>query len=87
MERELEPDTPPAAKSEGVGIFMGLFLILLATLIGFFAGMALSIAGVGIVAAIRGAHPNFSLTYRYFAPPTALLGFIGSIVYLVKHRG
>lgn len=83
----VEQQSGPAAKRQGFGIAVSIFLTLVATIIGFFTGMALSIAGVALVAAIRGAHPEFSLTYRYFAPPVALLFFVGSIAYFARHRG
>ncbi len=83
----LQQEAHPSAKRPGFGIAVSAFLTLVATIIGFFSGMALSIAGVAIVAAICGVHPEFSLTYRYFAPPVALAFFVGSIVYFARNRG
>jgi len=87
MASEVMEHSGHPAKKQGFGIAVSIFLTLVATIIGFFTGMALSIAGVAIVAGIRGVHPEFSLTYRYFAPPVAVLFFVGSVVYFLRHRG
>lgn len=73
-------------KRTALGILGSIFLTFVATLIGFFVGMALSIAGVAIVAAIRHVPPNFSITYSYCAPPVAAIFFIGAVVYFIRHR-
>jgi hypothetical protein len=70
--------------------------LLKAVLFGFVAGWLLFFSGVffglvalGVIGAIQGARPDFSVAYKFVGAPLALVGmvvtFVGSIVRDLRH--
>ena len=56
-------------------------MTFLGTLFTFAVSLLLAIAGVVMVAALRGMHPDMRIAYRYIALPVALAG--GTIIFVV----
>ena len=63
---------------------------LLVSVISFFLLNACAIAGIAIVAAIRGQRIDFAIAYRDFAAPAALgifiLALVGSLIFFFRER-
>ena len=57
-------------------------MTFIGTLLCFAVSLLLAIVGIGIVSALRGAHPDMRIAYRAFALPMAVVA--GSIIFVLS---
>jgi hypothetical protein len=73
---------PPANTPRWYAIPVRVFLVtFIGTLISFAIVLFLGIIGTGIVAILRGAHPNMTIAYRSIALPAAAVA--GGIIFVL----